>query len=53
MAKAAPLFLSYFTTLSIGTAPEPNLRPPALQSSALLTELILRDLLGYTVMKVA
>ena len=33
-AKAAPSFLSYFKTLSIGPAPGIELRPAALQSSA-------------------
>ena len=41
-AKAAPSFLSYFKTLSIGPAPGIELRPAALQSSAgVTTELIL------------
>ena len=40
-AKEAPSFLHYFKTLNIGPVPEPNPRPPALQSSALPTELIL------------
>ena len=34
-------FLSHFKTLSVGTVPESNPRPPAHQSSALPTELIL------------
>ena len=38
-AKAVPLFLSYFKTLSIGPVRESNLQPPTLQSSALPTEL--------------
>ena len=38
-AKAVASFLSYFITLSIGSVLNP--RPPALPSSALLTELIL------------
>ena len=38
-AKGVPSFLSYFKTLSIGPARKPNLQPPALQSSALPTEL--------------
>ena len=39
-AKAVPSFLSYFKTLSIVPTQESNPRPPALQSSALPTELI-------------
>ena len=38
-ANGVPSFLSYFKTLSIVLAP--GSRPTALQSSALLTELIL------------
>ena len=37
--KAVPSFLSYFMTLKIGSVL--SSRPPALQSSALSTELIL------------
>ena len=43
--KRVPSFLSYFKTLSIGLAPgKSNLQPPALQSSALPTELTLPQL---------
>ena len=48
-AKEVPSFLSYFKTLSIGRARESNPRPPALQSSALLTELILPRLMSVFV----
>ena len=41
ISKAVPSFLSYFKTLSNGPSRESNPRPPALQSSALQTELIL------------
>ena len=44
-AKALPLFLSYFKTLTIGPAPGIfrglNSQPPALKSRTLLTELCL------------
>ena len=41
IAKVVPSFLSYFKVLSNGPPRESNPRPPALQSSALPTELIL------------
>lgn len=41
VAKEVPSFLSHFKTLSNGPAGESNPRPPALQSNALPTELIL------------
>ena len=40
IAKAVPSFLGYFKALSNGPPRESNPRPPALQSSALPTELI-------------
>ena len=40
IAKVVPSFLSYFKALSNGPPRESNPRPPALQSSALPTELI-------------
>ena len=40
-AKEVPSFLSHFKTLSNGPVQESNPRPPALQSSALPTKLIL------------
>ena len=40
IAKVVPSFLSYFKVLSNGPPRESNPRPPALQSSALPTELI-------------
>ena len=40
IAKGVPSFLSYFKALSNGPPRESNPRPPALQSSALPTELI-------------
>ena len=47
-AKAVPSFLSYSKTLSIGLARKLNLRPLALQSSTLPTELILPRLIKPT-----
>ena len=47
-AKEVPSFLSHFKTLSNGPARESNPRPPALQSNALPTELILL-IIGKTV----
>ena len=40
-AKEVPSFLSYFKTLSNGPGWESNPQPPARQSNALPTELIL------------
>ena len=45
-AMEVPSFLSYFKTLSIGPARESNPQPPALQSSALLTDLNLPRLMN-------